>query len=133
MDRGVTLARYLEAEAGRRFELGTADCVTLAADWVRGRLGVDPLAHCRDGYHGNREADALLAGWGGLLRVAGRAMARAGVPLTRAAEPGDVAVIAFGGFATCAIRTGRGWMLRIDDGMAMLPPDRVRVLAAWRV
>lgn len=133
MDRGLVLTRYLQAEAGRRFELGTADCVTLAADWVRLVRGFDPLASYR-GYRGNREADALVAGcWGGFMRVIGRELRRLGVPLTRAPVPGDIGIVIVGGLGTCAILTRRGWILRMDDGMAMLPPARLRVVAAWRV
>ena len=127
----MEIAAHLAAEAGRPFELGTADCVTLAADWVRARTGVDPIAHCR-GYRAG-EADGLLAGWGGLLRLAGRALRSAGLALTRTPQPGDVAVVELGGFAICAIRTRRGWAMRLDDGLATLPPARVRVLAAWTV
>lgn len=128
----IDLSAYLRAEAERRFELGTADCCCFVADWVRLCRGIDPIAHCR-GYRGRAEADALLRGWGGLTRIVGRAAARIGLKLTRQPAPGDVAVVALAGVATCAIRSAHGWILRMDDGMAMLPPDRVRVLAAWRV
>lgn len=130
----LPLADYLRAEAGRRFELGTADCVTLAADWLRLRRGIDPLADCR-GYAG--DANACLVdkgGRGGLLRAAGRALRQAGLPMTRNPQPGDVAVVKLGdNLATCAIRSARGWVLRLDDGLASVPPERVRVLAAWSV
>lgn len=122
---------YLRAEAARRFELGAADCVTLAADWVRVCRGIDPIADCR-GYAG--DANACLVERGGLLRAAGRAMRRVGLRMTRQPQSGDVAVVKLGSnVATCAIRTERGYVLRLDDGLAMLPPERVRLLAAWSV
>ena len=128
------LAGYLRAEAGRRFALGDADCVTFAADYVLARRGLDPIADCR-GYAG--DANACLrehGGRGGLLRAAGRALRRLGLPMTREPQPGDVAVVALdGNLAICAIRTARGWVMRLDDGLASVPAERVRLLAAWRV
>lgn len=126
------LARYLRGEAGRRFALGEADCATFIAGWVQARCGVDPMAHCR-GYRGEAEAGVLLTGWGGLVRAVGRGLRQTGIPMTRNPQPGDVAVVAVGNIAACAIRTRRGWALRLDDGLALLPPERVRVIAAWRV
>ena len=126
----MTLAEYLRAEAARAFELGPADCVTFASDWVAVRRGVDPIAHCR-GYRGEAAANALLAG--GLPRLAGRALRRAGLRLTRAPQPGDVGLVVLGNLATCAIRTPRGWAVRMVDGLASLPPNSLRVIAAWSV
>jgi hypothetical protein len=128
------LSRYLRAEASRRFELGRADCVTFASNWVRLARGIDPIADCR-GYAG--DANACLrerGGRGGLLRAAGRALRRAGLRLTCNPRPGDVAVVTIASnLATCAIRTERGYVLRLDDGLASVPIERVRVLAAWQV
>lgn len=126
------LADYLRAEAGRPFALGRADCVTMVAGWVWMRRGVDPMAYCR-GYAEKPEADALLAGWGGLARAVGRGLRRAGLPMTRAPVPGDVAVVALGDMAVGAIRTPRRWALRLDTGFALVPLESVRVIAAWRV
>lgn len=126
----MEIAEYLRGEAARAWRLGEADCLTLVADWVLQRTGTDPIAHCR-GYRGKAEADALLAGWGGLPRIMGRAARRAGLPLTRTPLPGDIAAVALGAVALGAIRTSRGWVMRLDDGLASVPPERVRVLAAW--
>lgn len=128
----TSLARYLRDAAARRFALGSADCVTLVADWIVACRGVDPMAHCR-GYRGEGEASALLWRWGGLVRAVGEGLRHNGFRLTRDPQPGDVAVIAFGRVTVCAIRTPRGWAMRLDDGLARIPADRVRVVAAWRV
>lgn len=132
MGRELSLAAYLQAEAGRRFQRGSADCITFGADWLQLRLGFDPMAAWR-GYATDTEATELMAGWGGIVRVVGRGMRQAGLPLTRDPQPGDVGVIAIGNVAVGAIRTTRGWVTRLDDGLASLPPNRVRVLAAWSV
>ena len=130
----MLLPEYLKNEAGRGFELGAADCVTLAADWVRLRRGVDPIADCR-GYAGDANACLIdKGGRGGLIRAAGQALRCLGLPMTRDPQPGDVAVVKLGAnLAICAIRTPRGWVMRLDDGLASVPAERVRLLAAWRV
>lgn len=124
------LTQYLRNAAYRRYELGVSDCIVFAADWVLVRCGIDPLAPYR-GYRGTAEANALLAG--GLPRVVGRAARSVGLRLTRSPKPGDIGVVALGNLAVCAIRTERGWALRLDDGLASLPAERVRVIAAWSV
>lgn len=128
----VDLTAYLRAEAARPFQRGSADCITFGADWLKSRLGFDPMADWR-GYRTDAEANERMAGWGGLIRVVGRGMRRAGIPLTGDPQPGDVGMIAVAGLALGAIKTGRGWVTRLDDGLASLPPERVRVLAAWKV
>lgn len=127
------LADYLRRQAALPFELGKADCGLFIADWMREQSGIDPMAYCRGGYEGARGAAAMISGWGGLPRAVGRALRRSGVPLTRDPQPGDIAVVVLRGIAACAIRTERWWALRMDDGMAMLPFDRVRVIAAWKI
>lgn len=126
------LSRYLQAEAGRPFQRGRADCITFGADWLQLRLGFDPMAAWR-GYATDAEATELMAGWGGIVRVVGRGMRQAGLPRTRDPQPGDVGVIAIDGIGIGAIKTPRGWVTRLDDGLASLPAARVRVLAAWSV
>ncbi|HYJ44078.1 MAG TPA: hypothetical protein VEW06_06440 [Xanthobacteraceae bacterium] len=98
------------------------------------RRGVDPIAQWR-GYSTDAEAAALVRAQGSMVRLAGLAMRRTGFRLTRDPRPGDVAVVApmSGTHQTCAIRTERGWVMRLDDGIAMIPAGQMRVLAAWRV
>lgn len=107
--------------------------MTLVAGWVELRRGVDPMA-ALSGYGNETEAMALVSRWGGLARTMGRTLRAAGLSLTRTPHPGDVALVTLrDGHATGAIRTNRGWAMRLDSGMAMLPPDAVRIVAAWRV
>lgn len=125
------LAAYLRGESVRPYRIGEADCATLAADWVRLRRGVDPVAFFR-GYDEAR-ALALLSCPGSLLRLAGRALREAGLRMTRHPVPGDVAVLLVEGTVCCAIRTRRGWITRFVDGMVSLAPTRTRLVAAWSV
>lgn len=124
----MTLAEYLRREASRPYRIGEADCVTLVADWVRLRCGVDPMEHCR-GYTDKQ----LLQRWGSLARAMGEGLRGAGLRMTREPAPGDVAVALLNGALVGAIRGPQRWAMRLYCGMALLPIDRVRVIAAWRV
>jgi hypothetical protein len=126
------LADYLRRQAALPFALGKTDCVTLIADWVQERRGVDPIAHCRGGYSDWTEADALRSGWGGLVRVAGKAARQVGMRMTREPRTGDVAVVSVGNVIACAIRGHHRWAMRFEgSGLVFLSADRVRVIAAW--
>jgi hypothetical protein len=127
------LAEYLQQQAAIPFVLGKSDCCLFLAGWVQERLGIDPMAYCRGGYEDARGAEALLSGYGGLPRAVGRALRRAGAPLTCNPAPGDVAVVVIADAAACAIRTERRWALRLDESLALIPIDRVRVIAAWKI
>lgn len=132
----MMLAAYLRQQAALPHILGSGDCCTYAADWITLCRGVDPIASCRGRYACAATAEALLAGIGGkggLLRAAGRVLRAAGLSMTRDPQPGDVGVVVVGNLATCAIRSPRGWALRMNDGLASLPAGRLRVLAAWSV
>lgn len=133
----AALERYLRATASRPFGFGTSDCVLFIADWIVARRGVDLMAGYRGRYDSLLAAEALVraeGGHGGLPRAVGRALRRAELPRTRNPQPGDVGMVVLGGgLATCAIATRRGWALRMDDGLASLPPSKLRVVAAWSV
>lgn len=133
MSRSRALADYLRRQAALPFVIGQSDCCLFIADWIIEQHGIDPMAYCRGGYTDERGAQELLAGYGGLPRAVGRALRRSGVPLTGDPQPGDVAVVRIADAAACAIRTDRRWALRLDESMALLPLDRVRVIAAWSV
>jgi hypothetical protein len=122
------LADFLRAAATRGFALGEVDCSTMVADWVHACRGADPLPD-----RGEAAARVHLDCWGGLVRAVGRHARAAGLRLTRAPRPGDIGVLAAGGYAFCALRTRRGWAARLDGGLARFPDDSVRVIAAWRV
>lgn len=131
----TSLADYLRAEAGRRFALGRADCLTLAADWIRLRRAVDPLGRFRGRYRDMTEACALVMAMGGLAAAVATALSEAGLRPTYVPRPGDVAVVQLGAerAEVCAICTERGWMVRVNERLARLPPEHARPVAAWRV
>lgn len=128
----MSLAAYLRAEAARRFAWGSADCAAFIAGWIGERRGIDPRPFYPL-YEGEAEARELTRAPGGIARLAARAMRRAGIPVTRDPEPGDVAVVRVGQVVACAIRTGRGWAMRGEKGLALLPLGSVRVIAGWKV
>lgn len=132
MSEQAVLAAYLRAEAARRFAWGSADCAAFVAGWVGLRRGFDPRPFYPQ-YDGEAAGRALTRAPGGIARLAARAMRDAGIPITRDLQPGDVAVVRAGEVVACAIRTGRGWAMRGEKGLALLPLDSVRVIAGWQV
>jgi hypothetical protein len=129
------LADYLRREAGRPFAWGDADCVTLVANWVRERRGIDPLAPWRGGYSSDDEAEEHIRQYGGgLMRSVSMALRQAGLMPTDQPQPSDVAMIALDNTQrACAIRTPKGWIVRLRDGLSLFPPAQIRLLRAWRV
>lgn len=134
MSRSQALAEYLRRQAALPFGYGTADCVTLVADWVQACRGVDPLAPWR-GYASRDEAVAHIQQYGGCFwRSVSRALRQVGIRMTTAPEPGDVAIVTVGGITACAIRGQRRWAMRMaDGGFAFFSMGDVRVIAAWRI
>lgn len=126
------LSAYLRAEAGRPFAWGSADCAGFIAGWVGVRRGIDARS-CYPQYAGEAAARVLTGSPGGIIRLAGRAMQRAGIPLTRDPQPGDIAVVRVGDVVVCAIRTARGWVMRDTRGLTLLPPGMPRVIASWKL
>jgi hypothetical protein len=123
------LALYLRAEAARPFSWGSADCAAFVAGWVGLRRGIDYPQ-----YEGEAAARALTGSPGGILRLAARAMRQAGFRVARdEPQPGDVGIVRVGAVTACAIKTGRGWVMRGHAGLTMLPSDNLRVIARWRV
>lgn len=129
----MELVAYLRSEARRPFALGRADCVTLIADWVALRRGVDPMADYRGGYADPPGAEAHLRASGGLLRIVGRNLRRAGLRMTRTPADGDVAIIVAARVVSGAIRRGETWVSRTHAGLAMYRADYARVVASWAV
>lgn len=137
------LARFLADDAGRDHEWGTHDCGLRLADWIAVRTGIDPAASVRGTYH-DRESFEACHGRGGLLRLAARLCARAGLKQTRTPCEGDIAVLAAGPrggrLLIGAIRTAKGWSVpgggadgTAARGVTLVEPDTFTLVAAWRI
>lgn len=125
------LPRYLRSEAGRPFEIGRADCATLAADWIMLCHGIDPLGRLRGRYG---EGNWRCRHSGRLERFAALTARRCGLNHTDAPTLGDVGLVQAGDVTAFAIRSTRYWVFRLaGGGLTFLPADRLRVLAAWKV
>lgn len=124
------LAGYLRAAGGRAFAWGEHDCCRFALAWVALRRGVDPGARWSGRYRTARGAALHLRRGGGLLALAGAAMAEAGLAPTATPVPGDVGVVQTGQGPALAIRAATGWACAGAGGITVAP---FAMLAAWSV
>jgi hypothetical protein len=125
-----SLAEYLARAARLPFRWGQTDCATFIADWVLVVTGRDGMASLR-GRYGCPDVAGRLHGPLGLTGTVRRCARLAGLVRTSSPRPGDIAVVRHGREIGCAIRTSRGWALRIDRGLVVVPA--ARVIAAWTV
>lgn len=126
----TALSTYLREAASRPFAYGERDCGMVLAGWVLAQTGRDPAAPLRGRYRTRLGWMRLAARAGGLAALVGPLLEAAG--LRRVAEPaaGDVGVVRLGAIGeTCAIRTGRGWAVKVNDGISIL--SRAEIVAAW--
>jgi hypothetical protein len=128
------LAAYLADAAGRRFAYGSFDCFLFAADWCVRARGIDPARDIR-GRYATFEQGLELVGVKSLPMGFQRVFQRAGLRLTRQPMPGDVALIQMAGVDACgALVTSAGYVaLARGGGLSRLPPDRARLIAAWKI
>lgn len=111
------------------FAWGRTDCGLGVLDYVCRATGRRPAIWPE--HTDEASAGALLVRWGGLLAYASALMSEMGLAQTDNPGAGDVGIVCppiVG--ETCAIHTGRRWMLRGQRRVALLPLDHVR---AWRV
>lgn len=123
------LAAYLKHVVRQPFRWGVNDCATFIADWMLIVTGRDGAAALRDRYHSPPTAD-VLHGPLGLARTVDRCARGIGLRRTRTPRHGDVAVIEGAGEVVCAIRTDRGWLIKLDRGLMRI--ERARLVMAWR-
>jgi hypothetical protein len=127
------LNAYL-AEAGkRRWAWGETDCVMFLAGWLIAARGIDPAAPYRGAYRTAAECYALAEREGGLLRLLGRALARAGLEPVSEAMPGDIALVRAPAASLGligAIKVEGGWAMRTLRGLVVGPAEAA---AVWRV
>ena len=118
------------AVMSRRWEWGKSDCCAAACDVFAELHGIDPMARLRGAYASRAEAEAMIAGAGGLHALAERLAAEAKLARVDEPCPGDIGVggqeVAVG--RCLMIRIDRGWVAKTPSGFAVVP----RAEAAWR-
>lgn len=119
------LSKYISQEASKKYFWGRSDCMTFLAGWIHQRRGCDAMAAYA--------AAAVEHQRGRPMPVAtGRAMRSLGLSSASAPRRGDVAILALpDGVVTGGIHLGRGWVMRLDTGVASA--SQARVIAAWGV
>lgn len=143
MSPDLQLAHYLRQAAGRRFAVGTFDCLIFMADWIVAARGVDPAAPWRGAVAGADQARALLRKTGGVRGHVARGLAAIGLRQTDDPKLGDVglvrAPVRWRGRvvhrlvgAICAGE--KKWALFTPDaGLVIVGPPAVLPVLAWSV
>lgn len=128
--RSRRLRAYLAEGARSPFAWAQRDCISWPCDWVWRERGFDPMAAARGSYSGRFSCARFLLQQGGLLALAEREMAVAGLARTKAPRSGDVGIVATTFGPMGAIRADSVWALKTLDGVVFVNP---RLLAAWEV
>jgi hypothetical protein len=127
------LAAYLAASGRQRWAWGETDCIMFLAGWLMAARGIDPAAPYRGAYASAAECYALAEREGGLRRLVGSALARAGLEQVREPVTGDIALVrvpvARLGLMG-AINVGDVWAMRGLCGLVIAPAEAD---AVWRV
>ena len=113
------------------FEWGARDCCASACAAFSALWGVDPMAGWRGRCHSEADAQAIIRGGGGLIRLAVRAFTGAGL-VRRAAEdarPGDLAILRLERDVLGLAVGGGMFAAKSPSGMALEPASRAR--GAW--
>jgi hypothetical protein len=132
--RAEILAEFLAQAARTPFAWGGRNCLTLPADWVLARRGVDLAAGFRDQVRSASGGARFLKARGGLLAFATARAAACGLAATDAPQAGAVGVVevetARGRAPVGAICTGPRWAVLGRFGLIVAP---MATLAAWEV
>lgn len=129
----VQLGSFLRRVAARPHVWGRTDCVMTLFEWVRLRTGIDPVAVSGAAWSCEREANAVIAGVGGVRDGGAELFRRCGLVETDAPAVGDIGVIEAmrkgQGMHVAAIFTGARWAFPAEPrGLAMA---RGNLLVAW--
>jgi hypothetical protein len=122
------LTAFLRAASSRRFEPGRFDCGLWLADWLQVKTGRDVAADLRQ-----LTPDAWVRAAARLPVTVGRVIRRAGGAVVRAPALGDIAVLRFDGAFVGALRTGLGWAVLTQSGLAISRGLDDHVVRIWRV
>lgn len=129
----VALREFLRASYDKPFVWGERDCALWLADWVMVRRGIDLGAGFRGTYSSEHGCNMLLAREGGLLKLAARLFAAAGIAAVDVADAtaGDAGCVDAPFGPTLGIVTGRRVALLGRDGLVV--SAAYRTLAAWKI
>jgi hypothetical protein len=123
------LTAFLRRAAGEPFRFGEWDCAMTLANWVREVSGEDPAPMLRGRYRTRLGWMRIVKREGGLVALVGALAFGAGMKPTDRPAPGDVGVVEVPGVGHAgAIRTARGWAVKLDDGIVA---GEMPWLAAW--
>lgn len=101
------------------------------ANWLRDLTGEDPARDLRGRYHTRLGWVRIVKRAGGLAPLVGRLAEAAGMVRVENAEPGDIGIVEVPGVGEAgAIRTPRGWAVKLNDGIIA---GEMTCLAAWRL
>lgn len=126
--RAIEVRAFIRAELARGFVWGETDCVSTCDRWLRQACGRSPVAREVAVFPDEPAVRALLERPGGLLRLAARAMRKAGFERTDSPRAGDAGLVLHRGLVCAAIHAGLYWFSR-DEGGAILAPPRAFAMA----
>lgn len=127
----VQLAHFLREVSETEWVFGQSDCSMTVANWVYRATGIDPGKSVRGRYRTERGWKRIVNREGGLVRVFERLAAEAGLVPTSVPRPGDIGLVRLPGHgAHGAIRTPRGWFVRIPHRVVIAP---FKTIVAWKV
>jgi hypothetical protein len=127
------LRDFLRESYALPFVWGERDCALWVADWIRRRRGVDLGAPFRGTYSSAAGCEYLLAREGGLLALASRLCAGAGLAAIDQddAENGDMACVAGPLGPTLGLMVFRRVAMLARDGLVV--SRAYRIMGAWKV
>lgn len=118
------LADYLASISRRRWEIGSFDCSTFVADWLRQSGFDDPMADLRGTYRIKREYLALIRREGGFVAMVSKRMASIGFKETIAPIDGDPVIV------NAPFKIKRGRILRHAVGAICVGGNRRAVVTS---
>jgi Domain of unknown function (DUF6950) len=110
------LVNFLREAAARPFVWGEFDCCLFFADWTELRCGVDPALELRGTYSTERQMRRLVKVRGGIVRLVGDCMARAGCKVTFCPQRGDIGLVRIG------IKVWRERVVTVPTGAIAVSP-----------
>ncbi len=123
------LTEFIRAAMLHEFAWGQRDCVLFCTDWVNAVTGADPAARWRGSYNSEAEAQAIIDGFGSLVKLCDEGYA--GILERCEPELALVGVIISGEGDIGAIRSGKSWVFLTERGIGRVRLDLANCLAAW--